>query len=137
MKTEQAHERHTVQDVGQEGNRDRAQRMLDLYVSKAREMLYIYTKHRIRRPWLDNRLREPGVYGIVLDLPADFSQTTLNLLERLVHEYIVCGVVADWMSITNPEKAEIWRLKMDDAKAEIQLHTGRRMSRTRRKLPPF
>lgn len=137
MKTERAHERHTVQDAGQEGNKDRISRVLDLYVAQARELLYVYTKHKIRRPWLNNILKDPAIYGIVLDLPVDFSQTTLNLLERLIHEYIVCGAVADWMSITNPEKAEIWLRKSDGAKEEIQSHTGRRMSKTRRKLSPF
>ena len=137
MATESNHNRHMVQDVGEAGNVDRVTRVLDVTMAKCKELLYPYTKHEIHSAGLDDRLRSPGVYGIVLKLPTDFSQTTLNLLEKLIHEYLVCEAVADWMSITNSAKAEIWRTKANDAVSEIRLNLNARISRTRRRVQPF
>ena len=137
METDNNHNRHMVQDVGEEGNVDRVTRVLSLTVAKCKELLYPYTKHNIHRAVLDDKLREPGVYGIVLQVPTDFSQTTLNLLEKLVHEYLVCEAVADWMSITNPAKMETWKSKAEDDVSEIRVNINTRISRTRRRMHPF
>lgn len=137
METENAERRHTVQDVGEAGNVDRVTRVLDLSVARCREALYPYVKHEIRRPELDDELRETPVYGIVMDVPRDFSQTTLNFLERLVHEYLVCRSVADWMSVTNPEKSETWAVKAREAESEIRTCLNARIGRVRRRCHPF
>lgn len=137
MDTESKHNRHMVQDVGEEGNVDRVTRVFDLTVAKCKELLFPYTKHNIHHSVLDDKLREPGVYGIVLQVTMNFSQTTLALLEKLVHEYLVCEAVADWMSITNPAKMEIWKSKAEDAVSEIRMNVNTRISRTRRRMHPF
>lgn len=137
MDTESSHNRHTVQDVGEEGNVDRVTRVLNKTVAKCREFLYPYTKNDLHRSVLDDKLREPNVYGIVMNVPSDFSQTTLSLLENLIHEYLVCTAVADWLTITNTPKAEIWAAKAADAEGEIRLNINTRISRTRRRLHPF
>ena len=129
--------RHTIQDVGEAGNVDRVTRVLNLTMSKCREMLYPYTKNGLRHAERDDTLHEPNVYGIVLNVPRDFSQTTLDLLENLIHEYLVCEVVADWMSITNPSKAQTWRDKAEGAQREIKANLNARRNRTRRSLHPF
>lgn len=131
------HNRHMVQDVGQSGNIDRVTRVLDKEISMAREMLLPYTKHPVHVRELDDRLREPETYGIILSLPSSFPQTTLNLLEKLVHEYLVCRVMEDWMSITNPGKRETWAVKAKGLEEEIRRRVNARTGRTRRKLHPF
>lgn len=137
MDTESNQNRHMVQDVGEDGNVDRVTRVLDLTIAKCKELLYPFTKLNIHRPELDDKLREPGVYGILLNVPTDFSQTTLNLLEKLIHEHLVCEAVADWMSITNTAKMEIWKSKAEDAVGEIRMNITTRISRTRRRPHPF
>lgn len=137
METESTHQQHMVQDVGEEGNVDRVTRVLDLNVAKCREMLYPFIKHEIHRQELDDTLKETPIYGMVLKVPQGFSQTTLNLLERLIHEYLVCKSVADWMSITNPKKAEAWALKAHEAESEIKTRLHARLGRVRRKIHPF
>lgn len=137
MDTDIAHQRHMVQDVGEEGNVDRMTRVLDLSAARCREALYPYVKHEVHRPELTDELKETPVYGIALSLPPDFSQTTLNLLERLVHEYMVCRGVADWMSITNPAKAETWALKAQEAESEMRTCLHARIARVRRRCHPF
>ena len=137
MDTESNHNRHMVQDVGEEGNVDRVTRVLNLTVAKCRELLYPYTKNELHRTELNDNLREPPVYGIVLSVPHDFSQTTLYMLENLIHEYLVCKAVSDWLSITNPAKAQIWEAKAKSAESEIRINLHARMARTRRRMHPF
>lgn len=105
--------RHTVQDVGETGNVDRVTRMLDLVHADVVERLYPFTVQELRNPVVDNCLHGRAVYGIVLNVPVEFAQSTLNLLGRLVHELMVCLTVADWMSITNPPKEETWKRKAE------------------------
>lgn len=137
MEAGNIHQQHTVQDVGEEGNVDRITRVLDLSVAKCREMLYPFIKHEIHRPELDDSLKETPSYGMVLKVPQGFSQTTLNLLEVLIHEYLVCRSVADWMSITNPAKAQTWEVKAEKAESEIRSSLHARRSRVRRRCHPF
>ena len=137
MDTDSNHNRHMVQDVGEEGNVDRGTRVLNLTVAKCRELLYPYTKNELHRTELNDTLREPNVYGIVLSVPTDFSQTTLYLLENLIHEYLVCKAVADWLSITNTAKAQVWEAKAEEAEGEIRINLHNRIARTRRRLHPF
>lgn len=125
------HNRHMVQDIGEAGNVDRVSRVLDLCHAQVKEALYPYTRHEIHNRELTDKLREPKVYGIILSLPKDFSQTSLVLLERLIHEYMTCKVVEDWMSITNPGKQETWRLKAEEALGEIRSSVNTRINRTR------
>lgn len=137
MQTESAHNRHTVQDVGEEGNVDRVLRVLDLCVARCTEKLYPYTKREVRAPYLDNRLRRPLEYVIMLAVPAGMSQTTMLFLEKLIHEYLVCECVADWMSITNPDKMSIWRSKSEGLLEEIRSNLQSRRGGIRRRMHPF
>lgn len=131
------HVRHTVQDVGEEGNVDRVTRLLWLLHGLATEMLYPYSKRDIEMDILDDDLEEPPVYEIEMRVPDGFSQTTLDLLERLIHEWMVCRVVMDWLSISHPEKEPIWEKKADTLEGKIRRSLNTRMGRTRIKLHPF
>lgn len=131
------HLKHMVQDVGEEKNIDRVTRVLDVQFAIIKELLYTFTKHDMQKTELDNKLRETPTYGIVLNVPADFSQTTLFLMERVIHEYLVCRVMEDWMSIVLPEKAEKWRLKALEMETELKVNMLNRQMGTVRKLRPF
>lgn len=137
MDTESNHNRHMVQDVGESGNVDRVTRVLNLAVAECRELLYPYTKNDLHHTDLNDDLREPPVYGIVLSVPTDFSQTTLYLLEHLIHEYLVCKSLSDWMSITNPAKEQTWKAKAEDAEHEIRMNLHNRIAKARRRMHPF
>lgn len=137
MSNDNLHAKHTVQDVGEEGNVDRITRVLDLTVAQCRELLYPFAKNEISKHELNDVLAEQPTYGIVLSLPDDFSQTTLNLLSKLIHEYIVCYAVADWMSIANPPKAATWALKAEDMETQIRIALHSRVKKVRRRLSVF
>lgn len=131
------HVRHTIQDVGEEGNVDRIGRIMDLVVAKGRDMLYPYTKDAITAGELTNTPEDCDEYVITLQLPDGVSRVSVELLEKMMHEYIVCRAVADWMSITNPQKAEVWLMKATEAEREVKLSINTRMKRIRRTLAPF
>ena len=131
--------RHQVFDIGQDGNVDRVTRVLNMAYSECVEMLYPYTKEEIPdgQEALDDVLTEPEVYEIKLTLPETFSLTTLKLLEHLRHEYLVCRVLADWMSITNPESEAGWERKFTTLRNKIRTSLVSRTGKIRRKMKPF
>ena len=131
--------RHQVFDIGQDGNVDRVTRVLNTAHAECVEMLYPYTKEEIPegQEVLDDVLKEPEIYEIRLSLPETFSLTTLRLLEELIHEYLVCRVLADWMSITNPESEANWQRKFTTLREKIRTALVSRTKMIRRKLSPF
>lgn len=123
------HNRHTLEDIGEDGNVDRVTRILDVVHAAAVEMLYPYTKIDVEGgEYLDDRLEEPERYYIEMQVPVTMSQTTLLLIEKLVHEFMVYRVLHDWLGITNPAAADKWLLKAEEAVAKINelkhLRTG-------------
>lgn len=137
MSPEWQHARHQTQDITQEGNVDRVTRVLDLAHADCVEALYSYTKRDIEEEELDDILTEPDEYVILLFLPKDFSQTTLNLIAKSVHEYLVACVMADWLSITNPQAAIKWAERSKALLEDIKNRLNHRMGITRRRLSPF
>lgn len=131
--------RHQVFDIRQDGNVDRVTRVLNMAHAECVEMLYPYTKEEIpdEQEALDDVLTEPEVYEIKLTLPEGFSLTTLRMLEHLIHEYLVCRVLADWMSITNPESEANWQRKFTTLREKIRTALVSRTKMIRRKLSPF
>lgn len=133
------HKRHQVSDIGEEGNVDRVTRVLNTAHTECVEMLYPYTKEEIPDTLeaLDDKLTEPEVYQIDLSLPYGFSMTTVRLMENIIHEYLVCRVVADWMSITNPDSEENWEKKFISLRDKLKSALLSRRSKIRRRLSPF
>lgn len=131
MPEDTQHSRHMVQDVGEEGNVDRVTRILDLAHADVVERLYPFTQHEIYHPVVDDRLRGKPVYGIFLNVPETYSQTTLNLLGKLIHELMVCVAMADWMSITNPPKEDTWKRKAEATLTRINQVKSQTRDRSR------
>lgn len=123
-------QRHTVQDVGEEGNADIVTRRLDLTHADIVERLYPFTQRDIDNPVIIDKLHEKPVYGIVMLVPDKFSQTTLNLLGKLIHELIVTTTVKEWLRLTNPNKAAIWQDKEEGLlKRLLEVRQGKRGKR--------
>lgn len=138
MDDKQEHAKHQTFDVAEDGNVDRVTRMLTLAHAECVEYLYPYTKRmsekvETRVDLLDN----VDEYIIEMDLPKEFSKSTLDLLEWYIHEYMVCRVLYDWFLITKPEAAGAWKTRMDAAKEGIDLIKNKRTGMVRRKQHPF
>ena len=137
MKTDDDHDRHQVQDIVEDGNVDRVTRVLNLTMSEIREALFPFTKRDAEDGDTSvDTLVNPEVYSVVMNVPASFSKTTHSYLEHLIHELLVDRVMEDWLSITFPEKAGIWKNKGDDALRKIKIAKNFRMGKKLRPLNP-
>ena len=138
MLTRDEHERHQVIDVVEDGNVDRVSRVLDLAFAQCVELCYPYSKVAIEDGTeLDDTKSEPSVYELRLRLPDGFSQTTVTLLEKLIHELLVYKVLADWMSITKPTSKQNWEEKIQEIEGQVIGTLNCRRGRVRRTQTPF
>lgn len=131
------HNAHTVQDVGEDGNEDVVKRALHLAHCATIEMLYPFTKSEIVATEVDNRLEEKETYDITLNVPIGFSQTTITLLESLIHNWMVYRATYEWMLLTYPDKAPLWQQRMTETEIEIEKHLTMRRGRIHRHTTPF
>lgn len=132
------HGKHQTQDITQDGNIDIVTRHLDLALAHCREVLFPYSKQPVADyTEMDDVLTETAYYTIELNVPADFSQTTVDLLEQLIHNLLVYYALWGWLSITKPEAADKWLAKANALEDEIKRSLARRCGRTRRPLRPF
>lgn len=141
MPTADEHDRHQVMDIGEDGNVDRVTRVMDLAVARCVELLYPYSKTEAEDgEYREDTLVNEDEYVIRLKLPDDFSRSTLTYLERLIHEFIVYRVLADWMSFTNiknPNSAANWLSKLQEIEDDIESTLNARMHRVRKTQTPF
>lgn len=136
--TEMEHARHQIQDIAEDGNVDRATRVLNLAHAEVVELLFPFTKNDVDGTEdLDDTKDEPETYTVSLNLPGKFSKTTVNLLLHLIHEYMVCRVLQDWLSITYPKIAGTWAEKVEEARQKIKEAKAARTGRTKRNMSPF
>lgn len=134
------HATHQVKDIVQAGNIDRVNRILDLASAECVEALYPYTKEWIDANnvlELDDNPVERETYTIELNVPLQFSATTARILKELIHEYMVCRVLQDWLEITYPQSSAIWAAKTQDARDKMKMSLLRLTTATRRPLKPF
>ena len=170
MQAKTEHDRHQVQDIGEDGNIDRVTRVLDLAHAECAEALFPYTKENVEQetemddtptyiePTADAEgtvegseetlaeeeftddtpvVKPTGDYVIRLLVPDEYSKTTVRLIVRYIHEYMVCRVLSDWMSITNPPAAANWKAKQDEALEGMKEAVNFRAGRVRRTQTPF
>lgn len=132
------HAKHTLTEIGEEGNVDRVNRILAVVHDAAVEMLFPYTKREAQDEEVYcDRLTAPDEYVIEMSVPATMSSTTLRLLTKLIHEFMVARCIYDWLSITHPEAAENWLRKAATAEEEINSIKHTRTGALRRPSHPF
>lgn len=132
------HARHQVKDIAEEGNVDRVTRVLNLAHDECVEQLYPYTKEDVEDGELiDDAFVAPEEYTIKMQVPDGFAKSTLNLVRTLIHEYMVCRVLQDWLSITFPNSAQNWEQKTILLKKKMRTALMSRTKIMRRKLKPF
>lgn len=135
MGEEKQHAQHVLAEIGEVGNVDRVNRILDVVHSAVTEMLYPYTKTAPIDEEIDDKMIAPECYEIELRVPSTMSRSTLKLLSRLIHEYMVYRVLGDWLSITNATAAEHWYEKAEGAERQITIAKNHRGVMTRATHP--
>lgn len=135
MGEERQHAQHVLVDIGEEGNIDRVNRILAVVHAAVIDLLYPYTKTEPVEEEIDDRLFAPDAYMVELHVPLTMSRSTMHLLSRLIHEYMVYRVLADWLSITNPNAAANWIAKAEVTEREIATVKNQRGVFTRASHP--
>lgn len=131
------HAKHVTADVGAVGNIDRVNRILGVLHWQVIEMLYPWTKRAPVTGEISDELEEPDEYVIVLTVPEGVSSTTLNLLSKLIHEYMVYRALSDWLSMTNATASANWLMKANETAAEIERTKIKHRHALTRKIGPF
>lgn len=132
------HGKHQTQDITQDDAIDLVTRWLDLKLAWCREALFPFTKNPVMdNVTLDDILENTDVYTIAMTVPEDFSDSTAQYLEQLIHNLLVWWVLYNWLSITKPEGAEKWLLQEKQAEDDLKGALARRCGRVRRPLRPF
>lgn len=135
---ENQHAQHTLVDIGEDGNVDRVNRILDTVHAATIELLYPYTKQElVDDEEISDQMEAPTDYKIEMKVPITMSRTTLLLLNKLIHEFMVARVIHDWLSITHPEAANNWLSKALEAEEEINSIKHSRRGVMRRPSHPF
>lgn len=138
LPADEEHVRHQIMDITAEGNIDRVTRVLNLAFAECLKMLYPYSKTEAAdNTELDDVLNAPEEYAIELMFPKDVAQNTVNYLLHLLHEYIVCRVLEEWLLIVYPGKAMKWREKTDRLRTQIKSCMVDRSKPVRLKMSPF
>lgn len=139
MKPQDEHDRHMVTDIGQDGNVDRVKRMFDIAYAECVEFLFPYTKEEAGENILLTNVKDDpsAAYRIRMVLPWAISKTTIDLLKKQLHEYMVCRVLADWFGITHMGIRNMWLERMEDAKAGMRKILYKRRTRVRLGQSPF
>lgn len=137
MGEEKQHAQHVLAEIGEEGNVDRVSRILAVVHTAVIEMLYPYTKAEPIEEEIDNCLHAPEEYVVELNVPNTMSRTTMHHLSKLIHEFMVYCVLADWLSITNPQAAANWAAKAEATEKEIDKVKNLRTKAFTRKTHPW
>lgn len=117
------HSLHRVRDVCEEGNLDRVARVLGLAYSQVIAIL----SPVIDSPEINV---EKDFSEVPRNYPIDFSDNpdlkfvlTAEMklkIKETVHEYMVAMVLADWLGITYPVAADVWKDRAEQALVSLK-----------------
>lgn len=132
------HGKHQTQDIVQESGIDIVTRHLNLALASCREALYPYSKKPVEDGRVtDDTLTATTEYVIELNVPEDFSETTQDFLEELIHNLLIYYVLYWWLSMTKPEGADKWLAAAEKAEEKIKGALARKCYAMKRPTSPF
>ena len=132
------HIRHMLADICQDGNLDRLARSMSLAYHLCEGFLHRYTRTDADDDnVLCNGFGWPEIYLMTLNIPDNFSEGSVVLVEKLIHEYICAYVIWDYLSLTHYEQAAEWYAKLGTLEEKIKNTTQIPGGRYRRPLQPF
>lgn len=134
MGEEKQHGHHVLVDVGEEGNIDRVNRVLELAMASVKELLYPFTRRDVAvGDVVNDGIGGTGDYVLELSVPRSYSRSSVELLVHVIHEYLVASVLYDWALMVDVSLAESWLLRRQEAADEIKgLKHSRGQAFTRR-----
>lgn len=131
------HAKHQLIDIVEDGNVDYVTRTLDKAHAECAEFLYSCTKVPCKMDVKYNdELKEIESYVITMAVDSNFSETTLNLITKLVHEYMVIYVLGSFMLLVGLSN-QYGKDEMETIQDQIRTRLNARINRVRRTQTPF
>lgn len=134
-----AHAVHQTFDIVEEGNIDRVARIMGLAFSEIETVMSPVMSPRRLPSRLKDRSAVARDYSLTLrdDLCGEMAVEAVAI-HRIMQEFMVCKVLADWLSVTLPSLSGIWKEKaqlcltaLREAVGRITPSTNRRTYRLR------
>ena len=116
--TDSIHSLHRVRDICEEGNIDRVSRILGLAYA---EILNVLKPVIVSLPCPEDtdHWKTPRNYPVEFRNDGEFryllSPEVKLKIKETAHEYMVCMVLADWLGVTFPEAADVWKFRFETA----------------------
>lgn len=112
------HTLHRVRDICEDGNIDRVSRILGLAYAKILDVLAPVSESRHIK--IDRDLSvSPHNYEIRFSSSGRFRFTLTSekklKIKEIAHEYMVCMVLCDWLEVTLPVAADVWKYRAESA----------------------
>lgn len=138
------HSLHRVRDICEDGNIDRVSRVLGLAYSNILSVLLPVLAPPAINLNKDNSAK-PHDYEICFKSDIRFLHSLTPerklKIKETAHEYMVCMALADWLGVTYPEAAEVWRFRTVENLNSLAAIVATVMSGTtgcmKRRLYPF
>ena len=132
------HKKHQLQDICDDSNINRVNRLIELGMAECAEALSSLMKESVEDVTeVNDAHKDGGDFELVLAVPNDFPKTTIDVLVTYIHEYIVSRVLADRMRTMYPAAAANWEEKKETTLANIKRKVNARVGRVRRTQTPF
>lgn len=113
---------HTVKDAMDDGNKDIIDSLVARHVFDCINLLYPYSKTPIEhcRHYRKNE-NEAEAYVIHLTFEHPRSETSIQMVQRLIHDYIVYKCYAEWLAMTVPQVGTytLWEEKAESVRGKI------------------
>ena len=113
---------HTAKDAMDDGNKDTIDNLVARHVFDCINLLYPYSKTPIKR-CRHNRESENEAEAYVIHLTFEHprSETSIQLLQRLIHYYIVYKCYAEWLAMTVPQAGTytLWEEMAESVRVQI------------------
>lgn len=128
-----------VHDVGEDGNKDKVARLLDMAVEDCREELYALTRREGREAYVSDSWEEVAGadengedgYLLPLTLPAGMSAQSIRSLAVYAHDYVVNTVAKQWLLMVYDAGAAQFAALAEEALRRMRRAAGK-VARPRR-----
>ena len=138
------HSLHRVRDICEAGNIDRVSRVLGIAYAKILALLSPLIETNCRDEAKDESAKVhdyPISFRDDGELKYSLSPEKKLKIKELTHEFMVCMVLTDWLEVTFPVAADVWKDRMErvfgNLKDVVMSVCNSFSTGFRRKLSPF
>lgn len=138
--SDDAHARNIYRDiVADDIKREKVIRCMKLAMDELNDKLFPYSKRVIRYPQIvvSDMVSQKEIFRLVLNVPMTMSETTVEYLRTLGHEYVVARVLEEWARTSMPDTLATRMAVVDDISNKISAAKDRRMRTVRRRLSTY